>query len=177
MMRFEMDWRLLALPPLALVIIKPAEARVYFTVEQVQQALLPRQILAPVPLRLTAAQQEAVERRSGARLRDELPKIWRASDGSTLFVDQVLGKHEYITYALVIDRAGAVRGLEIMEYRESYGDQIQDPSWRRNFMGKTSAAQLRLEADIPNISGATLSSKHVTDGVRRLLALNDVALR
>ncbi|MBN9560389.1 MAG: FMN-binding protein [Alphaproteobacteria bacterium] len=177
-MRFELDPRLLLAAPVALLSVVPAHARVYFTLEQAQQAMLPGQRLAPVPLRLTAAQQDAVEQRAGSRLRDGWPQVWRAVDtGSTFLVDQTLGKHEYITYALVIDRAGAVRGLEVMEYRESYGDEIRDPGWRRNFLGKTAASPVKLEADIPNISGATLSSKHVTEGVRRLLALYDVALR
>lgn len=176
-MRFELDPRLLLAVPLGLTSIVPAQARVYFTLEQAQQAMLPGQRLVPVPLRLTAAQQDAIEQRAG-RLRDGWPQVWRAvGSGSTFLVDQVLGKHEFITYALVIDRAGAVRGLEIMEYRESYGDEIRDPAWRGNFLGKTAASPLKLDADIPNISGATLSSKHVTEGVRRMLALYDVALR
>jgi hypothetical protein len=44
-------------------------------------------------------------------------------------------------------------------------------------VGKTKTAPLQLDKDIQNISGATLSSRHLADGVRRLLALHDVALR
>jgi len=36
---------------------------------------------------------------------------------------------------------------------------------------------VRLDADIHNISGATLSCRHVTDGVRRLLSLYAHALK
>jgi hypothetical protein len=86
-----------------------------------------------------------------------------------LFVDRVLGKHDFITYALAIDASGQVQGVEIMDYRETYGGQIRDEKWRRNFKGKSAKDPLQLDKDIPNISGATLSSKHVTDGVRRLL--------
>jgi FMN-binding protein len=43
------------------------------------------------------------------------------------------------------------------------------------FVGKTASAPLKLDADIRNISGATLSSRHVTEGVRRLLATYEVA--
>ncbi len=38
------------------------------------------------------------------------------------------------------------------------------------------ARHLKLTEDIQNISGATLSSKHITDGVRRLLATYDLVL-
>ncbi len=58
-----------------------------------------------------------------------------------------------------------------------YGYQIRDPKWRAQFAGKTAQAPLRLDHDIRNISGATLSSRHVTEGVRRLLALYEIALR
>jgi Na+-transporting NADH:ubiquinone oxidoreductase subunit NqrC len=36
---------------------------------------------------------------------------------------------------------------------------------------------LRLEHDIKNISGATLSCRHIADGVKRVLATHAVALR
>ena len=91
-------------------------------------------------------------------------------------VDRVLGKHEYITYALALTSDGAVSGLEILEYRETYGDEIRNAAWRRQFVGKRSAQRLVLGQEIRNISGATLSSRHVTDGVRRLLATYQLLL-
>ena len=51
-----------------------------------------------------------------------------------------------------------------------------DADWRALFKGKTLSDQFRLNRDIPNISGATLSCRNVTDGVKRLLALQKVAL-
>ena len=38
-------------------------------------------------------------------------------------------------------------------------------------------AHLKLDEDIQNISGATLSCRHLTDGVKRLLALYDLVLK
>jgi Na+-transporting NADH:ubiquinone oxidoreductase subunit NqrC len=69
-----------------------------------------------------------------------------------------------------------VRGIEILEYRETYGGEIRNPNWRRQFVGKRPGSQLQLDKDIKNISGATLSSRHVTDGVRRLLATYQLLL-
>ena len=65
---------------------------------------------------------------------------------------------------------GAVKDIEILEYREAYGDDVRKSEWRSQFIGKTKDASLKLTGDIQNISGATLSCKHITDGVRRLLA-------
>jgi Na+-transporting NADH:ubiquinone oxidoreductase subunit NqrC len=64
-----------------------------------------------------------------------------------------------------------------MDYRESYGYEIRNVEWRAQFAGKTSAAPLKLENDIQNVSGATLSCRHVTDGVKRVLATYDIAFR
>ena len=64
-----------------------------------------------------------------------------------------------------------------MQYHESYGYQVRNPEWRKQFVGKTSAAPLKLDQDIKNISGATLSTKHIADGVKRVLATYDVALK
>ena len=94
-----------------------------------------------------------------------------------LIVDEVYGKHEFITYAAAIDPDGAVIGIEIMDYRETHGGEVREPSWRVQFRGKRSSDALELDADIANISGATMSCKHVTEGVRRLLALHDLALK
>ena len=91
-------------------------------------------------------------------------------------MDEVLGKHEFITYAAALDASGAVLGVEIMDYRETYGYQVRDAQWRKQFAGKTVRSPLKLDDDIKNISGATLSSRHVTDGVKRLLATHAIAL-
>jgi Na+-transporting NADH:ubiquinone oxidoreductase subunit NqrC len=72
---------------------------------------------------------------------------------------------------------GVVRGVEILDYRESHGGEVRDPRWLAQFTGKRGDAPLRLEQDIQNISGATLSCRHVTDGVRRLVALHGLALK
>ena len=160
----------------AAIVAAPCQAEVYFTLGQVQQALFPGERLAERPLRLTREQVRAIEQAGGVRVREPAVQAWQASGGGWLFVDRVLGKHEFITYALALDAAGAVHAVEIMEYRESYGGEVRSPAWRAQFRGKTRGAPLKLDADIQNISGATLSSVHVTEGVRRLLATHAVAL-
>ena len=165
---FHMQWLLPATA--VLVAASPAMAATYFTVEQAQQKLFAGQTLTPVPVTLTPEQAKAVQKASGLRVREPALKVWRAADGGWFYLDQVLGKHEMITYALALDAGGAVRGLEILDYRETYGDAVRNPKWRAQFTGKRNGAPLKLDRDIVNLSGATLSSAHITDGVRRLLA-------
>jgi Na+-transporting NADH:ubiquinone oxidoreductase subunit NqrC len=70
-----------------------------------------------------------------------------------------------------------VRSVEILEYRETYGGEIRNPAWRQQFVGKRFGSGVQLGKDIRNISGATLSSRHVTDGIRRLLVTWQLLLR
>ena len=89
----------------------------------------------------------------------------------TLFVDEVIGRQDLITYALGIDTVGALRTPEIMAYRESHGGEVRNAKWRRQFAGAQGLDALRFRADIKNIAGATLSCEHLTQGVRYLVAL------
>jgi len=68
-----------------------------------------------------------------------------------------------------------VRQIEVLSYRESHGHEIRLPAWRKQFVGKDASAPLRVGDDIANISGATLSCSHVTEGVRRIVAVIDLA--
>jgi len=92
-------------------------------------------------------------------------------------VDEVIGKFELITYAVGLGADGTVTQVEILSYRESHGGEIRLPAWRRQFAGKTAASPLRVGEDIANISGATLSCRHITEGVRRIVAVVDLARR
>jgi Na+-translocating ferredoxin:NAD+ oxidoreductase RnfG subunit len=101
-------------------------------------------------------------------------RAWKAQAGATvlgLFVlDHVIGKHLYIDYSVALDTSGHVRRVEILQYRESYGGEVREGSWLAQFVGKSSGSALKSGQDIRNISGATLSSQHVTEGVKRILA-------
>ena len=92
-------------------------------------------------------------------------------------VDEVIGKFELITYAVGIGADGAVKQVEVLSYRESHGHEIRLPAWRKQFIGKTSASPLKIGEDIANISGATLSCTHVTDGIKRIVAIVAFARR
>jgi len=87
-----------------------------------------------------------------------------------VIVDSVVGKFEQIDYAVALDAGGKVLAVEILAYREGHGGEVRLPAWRNQFVGKTAADPLRVGADIANISGATLSCTHVTEGVHRLVA-------
>lgn len=173
-------WSSLASVP---VLIAPAIAHAtdYLTLPQAQRAVVPQaDAFIAHPVTLGTAQLSQIRQLSGVPQRSAQPHIWRALSGGRLvgwvIVDEVIGKHEFITYATGISPDGHVLAVEIMSYRESKGGQVRDPRWRALFRGKTLRDPFKLNKDIPNISGATLSSRNVTDGVKRLLAIHAVAL-
>lgn len=161
----------------AVVLAAPAYATTYLSIAAAQQQMFPGQALAAAFVTLSAAQRQAIAARAGVEVGASLVRAWRAPDGGVFLVDEVIGKHERIGFALGLNADGSVRQLEILEYREAYGFEVRNARWRQQFAGKTAADPVALDKDIRNISGATLSSRHVTDGVRRLLATYALALR
>jgi hypothetical protein len=147
------DWIRLAAPAaIVATITSPACAVQYLSVAQAQKQAFP-----------TATSFAPLDNRS-----------WKAQSGATVLglfvVDHVIGKHLYIDYAVALDPGGRVKRVDILQYRESYGGEVRDSSWLTQFAGKTSGSSLKVNQDIRNISGATLSSLHVTEGVKRILA-------
>jgi hypothetical protein len=170
------------LAPAAIVVVQPCYAVQYLSVEQAQAAIFPGATqFVPAPVTLTREQIAAIEAASGVHVRVPEQRVWQARAGAELIgwfiVDEVIGKHELITYAVGLNPDGGVRQIEVMHYREAYGYEIRNPAWRRQFAGKRMSDPLTLDQDIKNITGATLSCRHITEGVKRLLALHRTALQ
>jgi Na+-translocating ferredoxin:NAD+ oxidoreductase RnfG subunit len=153
----------------------------YLSVDDAQKLMFPGiQVFERTPLSLTLEQARAVERRTGVRERAREVRLWRVLQDGKLagyfVLDEVVGKHEVINYAIALSPQGVVQQVEVLDYREAYGYEIRNPAWRKQFVGRTSADPLQFDEDIRNISGATLSCRHVTEGVKRVLGLFDVAI-
>jgi FMN-binding domain len=147
------EWIRYALPAVAITsIAHPAYAVQYLSIEEAQKQAFP-----------SATHFSEVQ----------AGRVWKAEAGGRVagfFVfDRVVGKHLYIDYAVALTPAGAVHRVEILQYRESYGGEVRSPSWLAQFVGKTAGSSLNINGDIRNIAGATLSSTHITEGVKRVL--------
>ena len=154
-----------------------AHAKIYITIEQAQKILFPNKQLIKEPIIITDDLQERMRVASSIRHPFQGDLIWKTADGGWLIVDEVVGKHEMITYAVGLSSNGSVIGIEILEYVESYGYEVAEAQWRKQFIGKTVKDPIKLNQDIQNIGGATLSCKHITDGVKRVAVLYDLALK
>ena len=169
--------------PLALISIAMisapiiAHAKIYVSVEQAQKILFPNKTLTKNPIIITDDLQDKMRSASSIRHPFQGDRIWKAADGSWLVIDEVVGKHEMITYAVAINPNGSIAGIEVLEYVESYGYEVAEAQWRKQFVGKTASDPIKLNQDIQNIGGATLSCKHLTDGVKRVAVLYELALK
>jgi len=179
------EWIQRIIAPSAIVVAAgaiPCYATTYLTIDQAQKVCFPSASeFVSADVKLTRAQMKAIEKDSGVRVRLDQQKVWRARAGKQflgwVIQDEVLGKHEYITWVLALNADGSVKQIEILDYRETYGYEIRDDKWRAQFRGRQHGAKLKLDDDIKNISGATLSCRHITDGVKRLLSFYDIALK
>jgi len=184
MSRFDFNplWPAVSIVVTATAPIGVVAAATYLTTEAAQKALFPgADAFAPVELGLRGDQLRAVADAAGPQAPHGELRVWAAKRGDQLlghvFVDNVIGREDFITYAVGIGADGKLLPVEILDYRESHGGEIRDKRWLAQFAGRGEQGQLRMRTDIKNIAGATLSSEHVTAGVRRILALWTTAFR
>lgn len=143
-------------------------AETFLTEQQARELIWKNTQLKLVDVTLTKEQMKSIRKSSGTRVRHKKIKAWKTPDGGWFILDQVIGKHENIDIAVGLTSEGKVKDVEILTYRETYGGQVRNKKWLAQFFGKDSSRILKLDRDIQNISGATLSCRHVTDGVNRL---------
>lgn len=159
-----------------------AFATQYLTVEQAQHVMFPdATAFKDANLQLSTEQMRQVEKLSGLPARSVNWRMFAAYRGDAalgyVVLDDVIGKFELISYAVAINPDASIKQIEILTYRESHGFEIKSPAWRKQFAGKTAEAGLSIGEGIANISGATLSCAHVTDGVRRIAAIAQAVLK
>lgn len=174
---------LCALPMLALALTPGAAfATQYLSPEQAQQVMFPAATrFEAQTLKLSGEQMQRIEKLASLQARSSNWRVMSAYAGDKLIgyvvQDEVIGKVELISYAVALNLDASVRQVEILAYRESHGFEIRNPAWRKQFVGKSADSGLAIGGGIANISGATLSCTHVTDGVRRIAAMVKVALK
>jgi Na+-translocating ferredoxin:NAD+ oxidoreductase RnfG subunit len=176
-------WVRCSLPAIAaMAMAQPVQAVQYLTIGAAQKLAFSsatRFVEAHVVYR--PADIAAIQRLSGQPVRTRGEQVWKAFSGDRLIgffiLDYVIGKHLVIDYSVSLEPDGRVRRVDVLEYRESYGGEIRNASWLAQFVGKSSGSTLEVNKGIRNISGATLSSRHVTEGVKRVLALYEVRLK
>jgi len=154
-----------------------AQAAVLMEMEQAQRVLWSSaENFQPMALTLGERELASISLQSETRVPKQFsPRVWEAQGAGKrlgwVVTDRVIGKYDLIDYAVGFAEDGVVTGVEILAYRESHGGEIRQAGWRRQFKGRKGPQSMRFADDIKNISGATLSCQHVTEGIQRLSAL------
>jgi len=91
-----------------------------------------------------------------------------------IFLLDVIGQAQPITFAVAVTREGVVHDVRVMVYRETHGDEIEDARFRKQFVGKSLKDPIVLGKDIDAITGATISSRAEAVAVRKTLVLTDL---
>lgn len=89
------------------------------------------------------------------------------------FIQHTIGKHKPMTYMVGVAPDGEVTNVEILVYRESRGSEVRKKRFNYQYQGKTIDDPIRINRDVINISGATMSVRSMSAGVKRALVLAD----
>jgi Na+-translocating ferredoxin:NAD+ oxidoreductase RnfG subunit len=151
---------------------------VYLTEDQALKLLFPKsQQVRPEELRLTPEQKARIQERIGWKFPEDSFRAFKAESNGKVdgyaVIQETIGKHRPITYIVGITPEGAVSEIEILVYRESKGSEIRRKRFNAQYEGKTVQDPIRINKDIINITGATMSVRSVSAGVKRALVLVD----
>ena len=90
--------------------------------------------------------------------------------GTAVVADEQ-GKYRPITFMAGVDTALHIVDVRVLVYRESRGGDVRQTRFLKQYRGKSLADPIRINRDIINITGATISVNALNAGVRKALAL------
>lgn len=160
-----------------------AQVQVFLTErEALQHALGDAERVRTLSVKIDESAIQRVQEGAGVPLKVGWTRCFQGSTKGRIIayacIDNMIGKERPITYIVRIDHpAGTIGMLEVMEYREAIGGEVNSPQFRGQFAGKSTADPVRLDQDIRNLHGATLSSRGLTNGARKILYLYETVLR
>ncbi|HVR74928.1 MAG TPA: FAD:protein FMN transferase [Planctomycetota bacterium] len=92
-------------------------------------------------------------------------------------VQAEIGKFKLFHFIVGVEPDVRVRRVAVLVYRESRGGEVASRRFLEQYHGKRAADPIRIQRDIINISGATMSVNSMNHGVKKVLALLDVVYR
>src|SRR5437867_122717 len=152
-----------------------SEAQVFLTEDQALRGLFGNCRIERREKVLTDEDRQALVKATGLRFPESsftflVAEHEGAVNGYSLVINEI-GKSEPITFMVVMNPEHRVVDVLVMVFRESRGAEIREKRFLRQFQGKRSGDPIAINNDIVNYSGATLSSKAISRGVKRALGL------
>ncbi|MEE9200968.1 MAG: FAD:protein FMN transferase [Candidatus Brocadiales bacterium] len=88
-------------------------------------------------------------------------------------ITQELGKFHPFSFIVAVEPDGRIKDMAVLVYRESRGGEVMRRRFLHQFIGKTSRSPIRINRDIINITGATMSVVMMCKGVKKVLGVVD----
>jgi hypothetical protein len=153
-------------------------ADVFMTEQDAVKIMLPKsQRVRREVLRLSPDQKTLIESRIGWRFPETEFDVYIGESGAGVdgyaMVHNTIGKHKHMTYMVGVDKMGEVTDVELLVFREAKGSEVGTKRFNSQYEGKTVLDPIRINKDIINISGATMSVRSLSAGVKRVLVLVD----
>ena len=151
---------------------------IYYSPEEAAKVMFPdSDNIRQETLTLTPEQKAIVEERIGWRFPETTFEVFIGEtkgqvDGYAI-IQNTIGKHRPITYMVGVDAEGECMNFEVLVYREARGNEIATKRFNFQYEGKDVRDPIRINRDIINISGATMSVRSASAGVKRTLVLVD----
>ena len=153
-------------------------AEVFMTEEDAIKIMFPKsERIRKAVIRLSQEKKDTIEQRIGWKFPEESFEVHIGETGNTIdgyaMVHNTIGKHKHMTYMVGVDTSGACTDVELLVFREARGSEVRRKRFNAQYEGKTVSDPIRINKDIINISGATMSVRSISAGVKRVLVLVD----
>jgi hypothetical protein len=153
-------------------------AEVFMTEEDALKIMFPKsERVRKAVIRLSQEKKDAIEQRIGWKFPEESFDVYIGETGDKVdgyaMVHNTIGKHKHMTYMVGVDTSGACTDVELLVFREARGSEVRRKRFNAQYEGKTVSDPIRINKDILNISGATMSVRSISAGVKRVLVLVD----
>ena len=153
-------------------------AEVFMTEDEGVKVMLPKsERVRKDVIRLNAEKKTQIEERIGWKFPEEEFEVYVGETGTRVdgyaVVQNTIGKHKPMTYMVGVDGQGSISDIELLVFRESRGSEIRQKRFNSQYEGKTVLDPVRINKDIINISGATMSVRSMSAGIKRVLVLVD----
>ena len=150
----------------------------FMTEEEALKVLLPKsQRVRKELLRLSQEKKEQIEQRIGWKFPEESFELYIGETGDKIdgyaMIHNTIGKYKPMTYMVGVDAKGACTDVELLVFRDARGNEVGKKRFNSQYDGKTVEDPIRINKDIINISGATMSVRSMSAGVKRVLVLID----
>ena len=153
-------------------------AEVFMTEDEAVKIMFPKsERIRKTVIRLSQEKKDAIEQRIGWKFPEESFDVHIGETGDKIdgyaMVHNTIGKHKHMTYMVGVDTKGACTDVELLVFREARGSDVGRKRFNAQYEGKTVSDPIRINKDIINISGATMSVRSISAGVKRVLVLVD----